>query len=140
MANIQKEFQLRLEEAGTQKGFQCKKYISVKRDTSSIVELSGSINCLLYFKIRSTEPYRWGITKTRIEELESLHKKFFVVLLYENPENGFLLTNNGVRRYINENLWPLGRGRNGNEYKVQLGKTLKYNKPFQTFKEFLESL
>ncbi len=140
MASIQKEFQLRLEEVGTQKGFQCKKYISVKRDTNSIVELSGRINCLLYFKIRSTEPYRWGITKTRIEELEDLHKKWFVVLLYESPESGYLLTNKDVKRYINENLWPLGGDKNKNEYKIGPENTLKYNKPFQTFKEFLKSL
>jgi hypothetical protein len=140
MTRIQKEFELLLETVGTQEGFRCKKYRSSNRHTSNIVELSGKIDCLLYLHIISTEPYRWGVTKTRIEELENLHKKWFVVLLYEKPENGFLLTDNDVRRYIYENLWPLGRGRNGNEYKVQPGKTLKYNKPFKMFEEFITFL
>jgi hypothetical protein len=140
MASIQKEFKLLLEKVGTQKGFQCKRFKSMIRDTNNIVELSGHINCLLYFKIRSADPYRWGVTKSRIEEIENLNKKWFVVLLYETPENGYLLTANDVRRYINENLWPLGRGRNSNEYKVQLGKTLKYNKPFKTFEDFVRLL
>jgi hypothetical protein len=140
VASIHKEFKFRLEEVGTQKGFQCKKYISVNRDTNNILELSGTINCLLYFKIRSEVPYRWGITKTRIEELENLHRKWFVVLLYETSENGYLLSDSNVRRYISENLWPLGRARNKNEYKIQLGKTLKYNKPFKTFEEFVKFL
>jgi len=141
MASIQKEFELLLEKVGTQNGFQCKKYKSINRGTNNIVELSGRIGCLLYIKIISKEPYRWGVTKTRIEELENLHKKWFVVLLYETPENGYLLSDGDVKRYISENLWPLGRGRNKNEYKVQPGKTLKYNKqPFETFEEFIRFL
>ena len=138
--NIQKEFELLLEERGKQKGFECKKYISSIRSTRNIVELSGQIGCLIYIHIRSEEPYRWGVTKTRVKEFENLCKKWFVVLLYETSENGYLLSDSDVRRYISENLWPLGRGRNGNEYKVQPGKSLKYHKPFKTFQEFMNSL
>jgi hypothetical protein len=139
--NIQKEFELLLEEGGKQKDFQCKRYISPIRNTHNIVELSGQIDCLIYIHIRSEEPYRWGVTKTRVEELAKLQKKWFVVLLFETPEEGYLLTANDVRRYINENLWPLGKNeKNKNEYKVQPGKSLKYHKPFKTFQEFMNSL
>jgi len=141
MTSIQKEFELMLEEAGKQKGFRCKKYISPIRTTHNIVELSGQIDCLIYIHVISGEQHRWGVTKTRIEELENLHKKWFVVLLHGTHENGYLLSDGDVKRYISENLWPLGRGRNKNEYKVQPGKTLKYHKqPFETFGEFLRFL
>lgn len=140
MTSIQKDFESLLEKAGIQEGFQCQKYLSSKRYTNNIVELSGKINCLFYLHIRSAEPYRWGITKTRIEELQSLNKRWFIILLYGKPEKGFFLTDNNVGRYIDEKLWPLGRNRNRNEYKVQPGKTLKYNQPFKTFEEFITSL
>ena len=140
MTRIQKEFELLLETVGTQESFRCKKYRSSNRHTNNIVELSGKIDCLLYLHIISTEPYRWGVTKTRVEELAKLQKEWFVVLLYETPEKGYLLTANDVRRYINENLWPLGRDKNSKEYKVRPGDPLKYNKPFQTFQEFIKSL
>jgi hypothetical protein len=142
MTSIQKEFELMLEEAGKQKGFRCKKYISPIRTTHNIVELSGQIDCLIYIHVISGEQHRWGVTKTRIEELENLHKKWFVVLLYETPENGYLLADRDVRRYIDENLWPLGKNENNkNEYKVQPGKSLKYHdEPFQTFQGFVNLL
>ena len=98
------------------------------------------MNCLLYFKIRSAEPPRWGVTSKRIEELETLSKKWFLVLLYRTPDSGYLLTANDVGRYIRENLWPLGRGKNKNEYKVGPSTTLKYNKQFETFRDFIKTL
>ncbi len=140
MASIQKEFKLLLEKVGTQEGFQCKRFKSIIRDTNNIVELSGHINCLLYFKIRSADPYRWGVTNNRMEELKASRKKWFVVLLYETPDNGYLLTPSDVRRYVKENLWPLGRGKNKNEYKVGPRTTLQYNEPFETFRDFIKSL
>jgi hypothetical protein len=140
MVDIQKEFISLLEEIGKEKGFRCQRYVSRIRRTSNIIELSGYLNCLLYFKIRSEEPYRWGITKSRIEELEASGKKWFIVLLFETPKNGYLLTSQDVERYINENLWPIGRGKNINEYKISTGKTLQYNSPFYTFEDFINSL
>jgi hypothetical protein len=68
MDSIQKEFILSLEEIGKEKDFRCRRYESKRQWTKNIIELNGSLNCLLYFKIRSEEPYRWGVTKSRIEE------------------------------------------------------------------------
>ena len=137
---IAKEFKLLLEKIETEEGFQCKKYKSRIRDTNSILELSGYIDCLLYFKIRSAAPYRWGITKNRIEEIENSHKKWFVALLYETPDNGYLLSSDEVRSYIRKGLWPLGRGRNRNEYKIRPGTPLQYNQPFNKFSKFMKLL
>lgn len=98
------------------------------------------MNCLLYFKIRSAAPPRWGVTSKRIEELKTSGKKWFVVLLYKAPDNGYLLTANDVARYIRENLWPLGRGKNKNEYKVGPRNTLQYNELFGTFSDIIKLL
>ena len=140
MASIQKKFILLLNEIGKGKGFLCQRYESRIRRTSNIIELAGYLNCLLYFKIRSEEPYRWGVTKSRIEELQASGKKWFIVLLFETPKNGYLLTSQDVERYIKESLWPMGRGKNKNEYKIRTGKTLQYNHPFHTFEDFINSL
>lgn len=141
MNSIKKEFILLLEEIGKEKGFYCQRYESRIRRTSNIIELDGYLNCLLYFKIRSEEPYRWGVTKSRIEELQASRKKWFIVLLFETPKNGYLLTSKDVERYINKRLWPLGKDwKNKNEYKISTGKTLQYNFPFHSFEDFINSL
>lgn len=141
MNSIQKEFILLLEEIGKEKDFRCQRYESRIRKGSNIIELDGYLNCLLYFKIRSGKPYRWGATKSRIEELQVSGKKWFIVLLFETPKNGYLLTSKGVERYINERLWPMGRDKkNKNEYKISAGKTLQYNYPFHTSEDFINSL
>ena len=141
MDSIQKEFILSLEEIGKEKNFHCQRYESKRRWTKNIIELNGYLNCLLYFKIRSEEPYRWGVTKSRIEELQASGKKWFIVLLFETPKDGYLLTSKDVERYINEGLWPMGRDeKNKNEYKISTGKTLQYNFPFHSFEDFINSL
>lgn len=137
---IQKEFMAKIEKAGTQNNFQCKRYRSIKHATQNILELSGNINCMLYYKIRTEPPPRWGVTKPRVKELEDLGKKWFLILLYESPESGYLLSANDVRRSISENLWPLGSGKNKNEYKVQPGKTLQYSKTFESLVELVRYL
>jgi len=141
MDSIHKEFILLLEEIGKEKDFRCQGYESKVRWTKNILELDGYLNCLLYFKIRSEEPPNWGVTKSRIEELQASGKKWFIVLLFKTPNNGYLLTSKAVERYINEGLWPLGKDeKNKNEYKISKGKLLQNNNPFNTSKNFINSL
>ena len=141
MNSIHKEFILLLEEIGKEKEFRCRSYESKRRWTKNIIKLDGYLNCLLYFKIRSGKPYRWAATKSRIEELQASGKKWFIVLLLETPNNGYLLTSKDVDRYIDEGLWPMGRDKkNKNEYKISTGKTLQYNHPFHTSEDFINSL
>lgn len=140
MVDIPKEFISLLEKIGKEKDFCCQRYVSRIRRTRNIIKLSGYLDCLLYFKIRSEKPYHWGITKSRIEELEASGKKWFIVLLFETPEKGYFLTSQDVEHYIKENLWPMGSGKNKNEYKISTGRTLQDNPPFHTFKDFINSL
>ncbi len=140
MISIQEEFISSLEKIGKEKGFRCQGYESRIRRTSNIIELDGYFNCLLYFKIRSEEPYRWGVTHSRIKEMQASGKEWFIVLLFETFEKGYLLSAQDVERYITEGLWPMGRGKNRNEYKISPGKTLQYNHPFHRFENFINSL
>ena len=141
MNSIHKEFILLLEEIGKEKNFRCQSYKSRGQWTKNIIELDGYLNCLLYFKIRSEEPPNWGVTKSKIEELQASGKKWFIVLLFETPINGYLLTSKDVERYRDEGLWPMGRDKkNKNEYKISPGKALQHKQRFHTFDDFINSL
>jgi len=133
---IGKEFVELLGEAGTSNGFHSRNWSGIAgRAGSNIIEIYGSINCLIYYKIRSDEPYKWGVTKNRIDELNGSRKIWFVVLLYKSPYTGFLIPARDVSRYLS--IWPLGRD---GDYKVGTGSYLKYNRPFNSFSEFVNSL
>lgn len=133
---IQAEFISLLSHAGENNAFKCRLWDRGARRTGrNIAELSGSINCLVYFKVRSEQPYRWGVTANRIDELKQSGKKWFLVLLYESPHTGYLITPNDVERYLS--VWPLG---NDGDYKVGPGSYLRFHKPFYSFSEFLSSL
>lgn len=68
---ISDEFISLLQKAGENRGFICKLWHgTLRRLSRKIIELSGSINCLIYFKVRSSYPYRWGVTANRIRELD----------------------------------------------------------------------
>lgn len=133
---IQAEFILLLRQAGEEKGFRDQFwYQGTRRMSRNIIELSGAINCLIYFKVRSEGPYRWGVTANRIDELKQSGKKWCLVLLYESPNTGYLITAENVNRYLS--IWPLG---SDGDYKVGPGSYLQFNRPFHLFSEFLNSL
>ena len=123
-------------QAGERRSFRCQSWFEgTRRVSRNIVELSGSINCLVYIKVRSQEPHRWGVTANRIEELKQSGKGWLVVLLYETPETGYLLTSKDVNRYLS--IWPLG---SDGDYKVGPGSYLQLNEPFRSFDDFMNSL
>lgn len=133
---ISNEFFSLLRQDGEIRGFTCQfGYGSSRRLSRKIIELSGSINCLLYFKVRSSEPYRRGVTANRINELNQSGKRWYLVLLYESAQSGYLLTSEEVSRYLS--IWALGRD---GDYKVGPGSYLQFNQPFHSFSEFLMSL
>lgn len=135
-SQIQSEFISLLRQAGENTGFRCQLwYQGTRRLSRSIIELSGSINCLIYFKVRSEEPYRWGVTVNRIKELKQSKKKWVLVLLYESPNTGYLITEKEINRYLS--IWALG---SDGDYKVGPGSYLQFNKPFHSFTEFINSL
>lgn len=133
---IRNEFVDMLNQAGVKDGFNCRYWPgNAGRAGSNIVELSGTINCLIYFKIRSEAPYRWGVTRNRLEELMSSRKPWFLVLLYDSPHTGYLISSDDVSHYLT--IWPLG---SDGDYKVAPGSYLQYNKPFTTFAVFISLL
>jgi hypothetical protein len=133
---IMNEFISLLRQAGERQSFSCQPWFQgTRRMSNNIVELSGSVNCLVYIKVRSEEPYRWGVTTNRIDELRQSGKNWVIVLLYETTETGYLLTPNDVNRYLS--IWPLG---SDGDYKVATGSYLRFNRPFHSFTEFLNRL
>jgi hypothetical protein len=133
---IKDEFISLLNKAGGNKGFYCQPWRGGIRGVGkNIIELSGSINSLIYYKVRSERPFRWGVTYNRIDELELSGRKWFLVLLYESPNTGYLITAQEVNHYLS--IWPLG---SDGDYKVSTGSYLQFNQPFISFPTFLHSL
>jgi hypothetical protein len=133
---ISTEFISLLKRAGEMQGFRCIPwYGGTRRISRNIIEILGKIDCLVYFKVRSAEPFRWGVTANRIEELNRSNIKWFIVLLYESPETGYLLSSEDVSRY--RSIWACGRD---GDYKVGPGSYLQFNRPFNSFSEFVDSL
>ena len=131
---LEKEFKGLLKKEGERKGFQWEKYKIGK--SPNVIELSGSINCLLYFKLRSKPQFRWGISENIIEGMRNSGKPWFIVLFYESSNTGYLLTADDVKHYREEKIWHLAEG----DYKVGIGKDLSNNTPFSTFEDFINSL
>lgn len=133
---IQSEFISLLCQAGEKRDFCCQFwYQGTRRMSRNIIELSGSMNCLIYFKLRSEKPYRWGVTANRIDKLKQSDMKWVLVLLYESPNAGYLITAEDVNHCLS--IWPLG---SDGDYKVGPGSYLESNKSFHSFSEFLNSL
>ncbi|HUU30148.1 MAG TPA: hypothetical protein VM123_20280 [archaeon] len=94
-------------------------------------ELSGSINCLLYVKTRSTERANWGITASVIDRLKKSNKPWFVVLLSINQNNGYFLTEKDIDFFISNNLWKKNEDR---DYKTST--SFSSDKSFNSLKHF----
>ena len=104
----------------------------------NVFEVNGSACWLLYLKGRGEEPYRWGVTDNVIKRLKQQSQNWFVVLLYESQNTGYLLPFKDVINYIQKNIWPLG---NDGDYKPAApGNYLSQNTPFKTSDEFFRLL
>jgi len=125
---LAKQFIASLEIVGAQCNLRCSQYESLVRPTQNLLDLSGSLDCLLYFKVRSESPHQWGVTKPRIEELKRARRRWCVVLLCDGPTSGYCLAADDVERYLQEHRWPLAHGKNRNEYKISPGRALEYNR------------
>lgn len=133
---ILNNFISQLQQYGKIRGVSVQIWKDTSRKSRNIIEMRGAINCLLYVKIRSEEPYRWGVTKNRIKELNNSGKKWCLILVYKSPNSGYFLTAYEVNnKYMG--IWPLGTD---GDYKVATGTYLKYNIPFNSFSDFINSL
>ena len=114
-------------------GFSVQILESGKKIGNNILELSGQKISLIYFKVRSQKPIGWGVTANRIKKLKGSGKKLWLVLLFESPHTGYLLTSEEVSQY--QSIWALG---NDGDYKVQSGNYLRFHEPFYTFSEIMK--
>lgn len=102
----------------------------------NVFELSSTFNVLIYVKGRAEEPHRWGITKNVVSRLESQHLLWFVILLFNNPDVGYLLSEADVKGYIST-VWPLGAD---GDYKPATGSYLSNNSPFHSIESFAKQI
>lgn len=133
---IRKQFITKLEEIGKKRGFHTKLWRRGGRQRDgNILELSGVKECLVYFKVRSADPLRWGVTSNRIEELTHSGKRWLLVLLSKSANTGFVLSEEDVRRALSS--WPLGKD---GDYKVRPGSCLEAGSEFHGFSELVDAL
>ena len=132
---IHNEFINLFYKTGLNRHFKVEKWFEGSGSVSdNIIDINGSLNFLLYFRIRSEKPYTWEATKNRIQELRHSGRKWFFVLLFETANTGYFLTSDDVDNYIYKNIWPL---KNNGAYGVQTGKYLQFNQPFYSFHDLL---
>ena len=100
----------------------------------NVFEFKGRANCLLYIKGRAEQPYRWGVTANVIDRLRAQTKKWYLILLFESSDKGYLLNSRDVDHYI-QNVWPLGKD---GDYKPATGSYLSRNSALHSIKDFME--
>ncbi|NIA11764.1 MAG: hypothetical protein GWP10_19085 [Nitrospiraceae bacterium] len=140
---ILNEFKSGARQIGEKQGFSCEPWL---KDTDiqllkphmgpvseNIVEFSGSINCLVYIKVRTGEPLAWGITANQMSKLDQSGKDWVVVLLYKTAHTGFLLTASDVNR--GSSTWTIKKG----DYRVYPGN-IEVCRVFESFRGFIDRL
>jgi hypothetical protein len=66
----------------------------------NVFACKGKVNCLLYIKGRAEQPYRSGVTANVTDRLKVQPKNWYVILLFECCEKGYLLSSRDVEHYI----------------------------------------
>jgi hypothetical protein len=102
----------------------------------NVFEYKGTASCLLYVKGRAEQPYRWGVTANVIDRLKVQPRPWYVILLFECREKGYMLSSRDAEHYI-QNVWPLGRD---GDYKPATGSYLSRNTALHSIKEFIEKI
>ena len=98
----------------------------------NVFQLSAHTSCLLYVKGRAEQPHRWGVTANVVSRLQAQSQPWYVILLYESKETGYLLSASDVIYYMN-GIWPIGTD---GDYKPAPGTYLQRNSPFKSFANF----
>ena len=102
----------------------------------NVFNFSGNFESLIYVKGRATKPHRWGVTKNVVRRLEAQNIPWFVILLFDTPETGYLLSQSDVEYYISS-VWPLG---SDGDYKPATGSYLSNNSPFNSIDMFVDQI
>ncbi len=85
-----------------------------------VFQLKGKLNGFIYVKTRTQYPYRWGITKTTVDNIKTKGKPWCVILLYESPNKGYVISPKDYDERTQSKLWPYAQG----DYKISSGKSL----------------
>lgn len=86
-----------------------------------VYELSGKIGCLLYIKAIAHPPHHWGITKHTVEKIETISIPWFIILLYDSANTGYVISSSEYYRKTRDHIWPDAQG----DYKISENKSLK---------------
>ncbi len=119
-AQMRDGFNSRLADAGDRLEF------TVKAITKTQLRLSGSLNCLIYFKVSSREPFWWGIGENPVRLLNKSGERWFLVLLRGSPRAAYLLTSARVQDRIDNAPLSYSQGkRSYKTYKIHEGRELE---------------
>lgn len=85
------------------------------------------LNCLFYVLTRNSYKYQnWGVRENIIRKLQEQSTEWFLVLVSENPQPNYFLTENNVNQIIKSEEWKISDG----NYKTtvsSLTNNYKYN-------------
>jgi hypothetical protein len=65
---------------------------------------------LLYLRSIAKKPYQWGVTNNIIERLDRQPLHWAVILLFNTPETGYLLSSHCVFVNVKKEAWPTVKG------------------------------
>lgn len=102
--------------------------------SQNVVELRGAATCLIYVHGRANAPYRWGVTNNVLTRLRRQKLPWFVVLLHDGAQTGYVLSAAEVA-HCTESVWPLGAD---GDYKPAVGSYLALGTHFLSLGAFLE--
>ena len=101
-----------------------------------VFQLKGKLNGFIYVKTITHHPYRWGITKITVDNIKNKGKPWCVILLYESPNKGYVISSKDYNERTQSNLWPDAQG----DYKISSGKSLVRIPKFTTVEKLFSIL
>ena len=85
-----------------------------------VFQLKRKLNGFIYVKTITTSNHYWGITKNTVDNIKTKGKPWCVILLYESPNKGYVISSKDYDERTQSNLWPYTQG----DYKISSGKSL----------------
>ncbi len=101
-----------------------------------VFQLKGKLNGYIYVKTRTRYPYCWGITRNTVDNIKTKGKLWCVILLYESPNKGYVISSKDYDERTQSNLWPYTQG----DYKISSRKSLVRIPKFTTVEKLFSIL
>jgi len=92
---------------------------------------------LLYVKVRNERPGFWGLTANQIAKLIDSGIIWYVILLLESLDTGYILSSVEVERHINNADWILSRD---GDYKLNEGLEVDSKYGFYSFEDLMNRI